>query len=320
MIMVGVISYLPDDPKVRKVRWSTSTTCFANLIILCQELGVPLHVVTTNWKESEFKDLGTSNIIYHTIDMDNRGAAVSRNELLKTFYNSGCDYLLMCDDDAYIYYNYYNLIEFLRRLHTEPRPFIDKGLFHICSKLANHKPFKEENLKDLDFADNWVFKLGGDSAGRCPQIFTNFKKYFNTEIYQDESLFRELRLGGEDTIFDLNLMLELGVTSYMLTSFIASTIEVTSSFWQEKKSKKEMLKDEVWQEGQATLDYIKSKYPGVKQTTKYRLDFRAYRPVRPKKVLVPRISKYTYTDWDFPVKRVKPVPSGLLKGDFNEHR
>lgn len=318
-MQIGVISYLPNDERVRTVRWKTTVKCIKSLVEVCGWIDKPLHIVTTNWRDEDFQNL--SNLFTephrtplfrgHTVPLKHRGAAVSRNVLLKQLYDSGEDFMMICDDDVTIY-PYYDLKDFFIDIDKNPQKYIDQKLYHICAHLANSAPFKEGVVKDLDFSTNWVFKLGGDHAGRCPQIFANFRKHLGKDVYQREYLYNELHLGGEDGCFDLDLM-RIGVCAYTLTSFIAGTTEITSSFWDEKKSKKEMLKDEVWEEGQATLDYIKKEFPKVVQVTKYRLDFSAYRPKCKERILIPRLKEYIFTDKDMPVKRTKKVPLGLLK-------
>lgn len=317
-IRFGVISYLPNDERVRTVRWKTTKKCLENLLEVSSWVKKPLRIARTNWRNLEHVELmemvekNHTPLVLHEIPMEHRGAAVSRNALLKDFYNSDDDFLMLCDDDATIY-PYYEIEKFLRDLDENPRKYIEMGLRHICAKLGNSSPFKEANMQDLDFAKNWVFKAGGDHAGRCPQIFANFKKYLGKEIYQREYLYNELKIGGEDEMFNLDLMQE-GVMIYTLTSFIAGTTEITSSFWDEKKSKKDMLKDSVWEEGQPTLDYIMKCYPKAKQITKYRLDTSAYRPKHKDRILVPRKDAYVYTAWDIPVKRAKKQRKGGLLG------
>ena len=315
-LMLGVISYLPDDEQVRSVRWKTTKKCIQNLLQVAEWVCKPLNIVITNWRKKEEDEIqklveGSYGVLFTTIPMEHRGAAVSRNALLKMFYASGYDYLLICDDDAHIY-PHYNLEKFFQDLNLHPEDFLREKLFHICAHLANSAPFKEKNMKDPDFCSNWVFTAGGDHAGRCPQIFANFKQELGKEIYQREYLYNELHLGGEDGCFDLDLM-EQGIMAYTLSAFIAGTTEITSSFWDEKKSKQEMLEDDVWEEGQATLDYIKKEFPKVRQITKYRLDFSAYCPKCAPRILIPRESVYTPTEWDMPVKRRKKQALGLLK-------
>lgn len=314
-LMIGAISYLPDDKRVRQVRWKTTFKCIHNLLKVAEWVDKPLNIVTTNWTQEEknkiFEIAGKTGVLFKDVRMEHRGAAVSRNILLHRLYESDNDYLLICDDDAHIY-PYYDLKEFFKDLNSTPKEYLEKGLFHICAHLANSAPFKEQNLKEPRFTDYWIFKAGGDHAGRCPQIFANFKKSIGKEVYQREYLYNELHLGGEDGCFDLDLMKE-GVMAYTLTSFIAGTTEITSSFWDEKKSKEEMLKDAVWEEGQATLDYIKKEFPKVKQISKYRLDFKAYRPSHSPIIGVPRKVPYIRTQWDIPQKRGKNFTKGLLK-------
>lgn len=312
----GVISYLPNDERVRRIRWKTTEKCLVNLLEVASWCGAPLHVITTNWRQEEKNKIREKakdycGVVFVDVDMSRRGPAVSRNILLKGLYESDQDYMMICDDDAHVY-PYYEIKDFIEDIDSFPQKYLEKGLYHICAHLANSAPFKEKNMSDSEFCGNWVFRAGGDHAGRCPQIFANYKKHFGKEFYQEEKLFNELHIGGEDEIFNIALM-QAGVMIYTMTSLIAGTVEVTSSFWDEKKSKQDMLKDAVWTEGQPTLDYIMSLYPKAKQITKYRLDTSAYRPKHKDRIIVPRERKYEPSAWDFPVKRSGKQKLGLLK-------
>ena len=229
--MVGVISYLPDGLD-RVKRWETSKKCLKNMLEVCSWLNAPLHLVTTGWSQEELSEFGRDNIIFYQVPLDNRGPAVSRNILLHTFYHSDDDYLLMCDDDTKIY-SHYEIQKFFVELHTDPKKFISKKLYRITSLNGKYVPFKEQNMKDVDFRENWVFTLGGTVAGANPQIIVNFKKYFGVEWYQREDL-RHKNLWCEDVFFDVDLLVKQESPLYTLTSFISGNIDTVSVCWQGK--------------------------------------------------------------------------------------
>ena len=61
------------------------------------------------------------------------------------------------------------------------------------------------------------------------------------------------------------------------------------------------------------LEFLKKEFPKVKQISKYRLDFKAYRPAHSPLIGVPRKVPYVPTEWDIPQKRGKNFTKGLLK-------
>lgn len=306
----GVISYLQDDPSGRAIRWKQTYKTIKNLCEVSGWVQAPLHIATTNWRKEEYDSLQGLNIIYHTVSMEDRGVARSRNTLLEQFYNSDEDYILMCDDDIKIY-PHYDFRRFIELIHYNPDIVLKQELYYICAILANYSPFKTRNIEEPLFKDNWVFDAGGNTAGMNPQIFVNIKKHFGQEIYQKEFL-NKAGMGGDDGCYTIDLM-NLGLMPYTLTAFIAGTTEIVSTAWNEKKSKQDMLKEAVWEEGQATLDYMLKTYPRLRQITKYRLDFSGYYPPHKKQVYIPRAIPYQFTENDMPKKRTKKVKLGLLK-------
>lgn len=309
-LMIGMISYLPDDEPRRSIRWKQTIKTIKNVCMVASWIGRNLDLAITNWKEKEFKEAEGLNISFHTIPLEERGVAKSRNTLLKAFYDSDFDYLLMCDDDI-AFYPHYDIENFFHLINEEPQRLLNAGLYYICAVLASYAPYKEKNMNDRDFENNWVFTAGGNTAGMCPQIFVNLKKYFDTEIYQKEVL-NKMGMGGDDTVYTIELM-EMGLMPYTLTSLIAGTTEVASTAWEEKKSKQEMLKQAVWEEGQPTLDWLIAHYPKLRQRTKYKLDFSGYYPKHEKRLLVPRDEQYVFKKKDIVIKRQRKVDLGLLK-------
>lgn len=306
-IMFGMISYLPDDEPRRSIRFKQTLKTIKNVCGVAAWVGKNLNLAITNWKDKEFAEVFGLNIVFHTIPMEERGPARSRNELLKVFYSSDFDYLLMCDDDI-AFYPHYDIKEFFRLIDRSPELFIRQKLWYICSLLSSYAPYKEANMKDPDFTENWVFTAGGNVAGMCPQIWLNLKKYFGQELYQEHAVCGT----GEDAIFSIELM-KRGFMPYTLTALITGTTEIASTAWQEEKSKKEMLKEAVWKEGQPTLDWLIQHYPKLRQRTKYKLDFSGYYPKHLDRVLIPREVLYQFKDTDVVVKRKIKMPKGLLR-------
>lgn len=92
-ICIGIISYFPDDPNLRKERVTRAN----KVIDDCNRLfNLPIIIIAQNWKNI--------NCIYDNATIykyDNKlGITGARKELRRKFLESNYDYLIMLDDDA----------------------------------------------------------------------------------------------------------------------------------------------------------------------------------------------------------------------------
>lgn len=108
-IIVGIISYLPDDEKIRQSR----ITKFKTLIDRCNHFfNIPIWVVAQNYKEDAAQFALPNVKLFH---YDKLGITGARKQLRELFVNSDQDYLIMLDDDCAI-----------RGIQEEGKKFIDE--------------------------------------------------------------------------------------------------------------------------------------------------------------------------------------------------
>ena len=143
---IGVISYLPEnDLKRRQARnqqheWLKSIFPNHEIVIVAQKYKVTDYIDDNKIKYISFEQ--------------GIGPSRARNIILKEFYDSQEDFLLLLDDDC-ILYDYYDGIELLKELDEQPAKF--KGIDNIVCNNPRYLPFKKENYKDKNVLKYWKF-------------------------------------------------------------------------------------------------------------------------------------------------------------------
>ena len=182
--VIGIISYLPDDEKIRKHRF----TKLANLLYQCNYIfnNLPIMIIAQNWKEEEFKKISKPNI--KGFFYDKLGIVGARNKLREHFLNSLYNYLIMLDDDVSLTGGPIQGIEYLRQLNLYKDGFwefnltllklfaISKSLFEKESFDENINPENGEGFEDRIF----VSKL----RAKYPSL----KHQFNVEGLRQSSI------------------------------------------------------------------------------------------------------------------------------------
>ena len=125
---IGIISWLPDDEKVREVRLKR----LKSLITKCRLNMGDLHIfiVAQNWKEHDI-DPRTYLTIYH---YDKLGITGAREELRKKFLETDYDYMLCLDDDFELTDYKQDFKEYLRIATKLPGRLIEHKnyLMNLC--------------------------------------------------------------------------------------------------------------------------------------------------------------------------------------------
>ena len=132
------ISYLPNDENLRLKRLQAHH----KQIELLNKLNCSIYILAQNYKKEEL--LNNNNIHYILFDND-IGPSNSRNELLKRFYKSSEDWMLLCDDDRY-FYDYYNIYDFFSELNITSSKFLQLDYirsiwlqnYHLRNKYMNN--------------------------------------------------------------------------------------------------------------------------------------------------------------------------------------
>lgn len=92
--VIGIISYLPEDKKLRQFR----QTKLELLLTQCNSLfSLPIIIVAQNWTGQEVVPANASVYRYEKL-----GITKARKELRRLFLESEYDYLIMLDDDCVI--------------------------------------------------------------------------------------------------------------------------------------------------------------------------------------------------------------------------
>ena len=192
-LMVGRISYLPDDEKLREIRKKAEFK-HRNILLSMVPDGIRIDKISQNYRTEEINS--DENVTCY----DKLGVSRARNILLEKFYNSDSDYLLLMDDDN-SFYDYYNIKMFLDLINKNPENFIKEGVHIVRPVEPQYEPFKKENKK-MNCDNYFVFKQC--SLFNLTGIFLmiNFKKYFGEELYFDEKMKVNCDVDAECEVLD----------------------------------------------------------------------------------------------------------------------
>lgn len=217
MLRIGIISYLPNDEKVRQDRIKAHHKQLA----LMYKLNCPIYILSQSYQDSDFVE---NDVIHYIKHEKGIGPANARNELLRQFYNSEDDWMLLCDDDRY-FYDYYDIFTFFNEIINNSKKFID--LDYIRTHSANKLPFKKLIYENPLNLTNYVFEDTQTIGDTGIALVRNFKKYYSKELYYND-LKAENGEGYEDKDFCCILKLN-GIKTHILTTFISSSYNYTES-------------------------------------------------------------------------------------------
>lgn len=144
--VIGIISYFPDDERIRKNR----NKLLNNLLLTLKRLfkNIPIMIVCQNWNKEETENYSKLNVtLYH---YDKLGIVGARKKLREHFLNSPYDYLIMLDDDCTVIGNEKTVDYYLKQIDDNPNCFIEFNktllkLFAISKTL-----FKEVDYDDIN--------------------------------------------------------------------------------------------------------------------------------------------------------------------------
>ena len=152
-IVIGIISYLPDDTGRRNVR----SELVSNLVQRCKELfDLPIIIVAQNWKD---KNIESKDITIYRYD-NPLTIVGARKELRRIFLESEYDYLIMLDDDCKLYGT--SAENYLRQIYENPDCWIEKQgsvlkLFAISKSVFAQVDYDDVSLEREEGFEDWVF-------------------------------------------------------------------------------------------------------------------------------------------------------------------
>lgn len=148
-IIIGVISYLPDDTKVREERLKR----FQSLIKQCRSIfpELPIYCIAQNYKESDYNLIALNVNILHYDNV--LGITNARKELIKVILDQGIDYCIMFDDDCVLEGTLNDGIRFIEMLKNNPNNYIFYrfDMFKLCA-ISNYI-LQNNKIPDLSVQD-----------------------------------------------------------------------------------------------------------------------------------------------------------------------
>lgn len=194
-MIIGICSYLPLDEKLRSFRLERikKQKEFFDLNLP----GVKIYCCAQQYKEQDYLE----GIEYIKFEKP-IGQSKARNELLKIFYNSDEDFILLADDDTWLY-PYYDCMDYFKDLLSNPKPFLKLDL--VTGLLPILGGFKQNILDNLaSYESNHVLTpLSSKTLAFC--LLKNTKKYYNKEYYLSDIAYKGFH---EDIDFFIKLILD----------------------------------------------------------------------------------------------------------------
>lgn len=175
-LLVGIISYLPNDTVKRTKRLKASAQQLEWLHKIYSKPQILF--IAQNYTESELP-LQYDNI---TIERYERGLGCggARNKVLDKFYPSDYDWLLLMDDDTIIDDKYSPEI-FMHDIIDNFEKF--DNIDAINAVEPEYQPYKKNNFADKANLTYYKFTRRPINSGSATLLLRNPKKYFNEEPY-----------------------------------------------------------------------------------------------------------------------------------------
>ena len=167
-IVIGIISWLPDDEEVRQVRLNRLN----KLIVRCrQNFELPIMLIAQNYRDEDMTPRSWLTIYRY----DKLGITGAREELRKMFLASTYDYVICFDDDFELARNSIGAKQYLQNIHMRPN-FIfeyENYLMNLCAisrgifeKFGFDKEISAENGTGYE---DWIFI--STVRNKCPSNY-----------------------------------------------------------------------------------------------------------------------------------------------------
>lgn len=298
-LMFGTVSYLPQDEKLREIRRKAHLKQLEwvdKMLPNTQRLGI--------YQGWTYEDLGPREGFIQERYESGIGPSRARNKVLEHFYSSEYDWLMLSDDDSFLY-DYYQPEMFLEEIANSNK-FDNLGIIVPINPMI--QPFKKINC-DPAVLDKYVFVkasvLNGNQVMFVPNLVRRGKApvYFNSEFYDQYK-------GYEDVLFCVNWV-QAGNKLHNLQSLIMYYGEPDNSVIygtrDVSKANRALVKDDCIRalSREAGL-------PLIQRNGNLSVDTRRMMNCSESTVIVPRKEKIVLTD-NLVVKETTTRTSRLLK-------
>lgn len=195
-----VISYLPDDEEVRAKRKEAFIKVLANMKEITPNTFI--YINAQNYREEDYLD--DPQIMYLFRHESGVGPMRARNECLEWFYNSGYEYMILSDDDAFLAPTR-SAKDFYQEIQDNVERFTKVPMDICYARNMQYRPFNRADAEraeirgkmwELNFlTHHWL----------CWVLIRNFKKAYNDEQYMDETVEPWKNKGYDDTDFSFQM-------------------------------------------------------------------------------------------------------------------
>lgn len=174
-ICIGIISYLPDDNRLRNNRFGK----LCNLLLRLDDLfKLPIIIIGQNWHDQELPHLSNSELLIY-LYKNKLGITGARKELRKKFLESDYDYMIMLDDDIKLVGSKNSADSYLNQIYAHPGMFgtfksLTLQLFAISKEIFSLIDFPDGDPVTGDyFEDMWLIMA---LKKLYPNKYFSFKK------------------------------------------------------------------------------------------------------------------------------------------------
>ena len=229
-ILIGQISYLPRN-ELRSQRLQAAHTQIAFMHTMLPLANIIS--VAQAYDDSDYHSLAQ----YYKHEQP-IGAGAARNEILKYFYESDYDWLLLCDDDT-IFYPYYGYENFINDIANHENKF--KEVDAVSALEPEYHPYKKLNYKDQANLTHYKFEPRELNSGSATSILRNIKKFYGKEIYYP-NVDANKGEGREDIEFLIAWLLA-GFNWYTMDTWIRKSLcfDKSSIFGSDTKARDKIL-------------------------------------------------------------------------------
>lgn len=154
--LIGIISWLPDEPETRWVRLKR----LKSLLYMCEyNMNLPIIIIAQNWKDVDIGKKDKTTIFYY----DKLGITAAREELRKKFLETDYTHMLCLDDDFELNPLPVQFQMYFKRIAQVPDHFIEyeNYLMNLCvmpRNIAEKYPFDTSISAELNTGfEDWVW-------------------------------------------------------------------------------------------------------------------------------------------------------------------
>ena len=157
--ILGIISYLPDDKKIREHRLNK----LLKLLDSCNTIfNLPIYILIQNYHDDEIETLEHTKNVSVSPNFNKLGILNARKLLRRTFLSMNLEYLIMLDDDCDLKGTRQDGEEYIKQLEEHPGCFGEfkltlLKLFSISRDLLEKEDFPNINPENEEGFEDRVF-------------------------------------------------------------------------------------------------------------------------------------------------------------------